>query len=79
MSDIKNKQQFSVKLECLIPATITYRVIASDEQEALKEIDKYSTKVVAFQENKNKKIKIKATVYKLNTSMVKLSKTYRSI
>lgn len=80
MSDKKiEKKTYDIKVELLVPTTITYRVVAEDEQEALKEIDKYSARKISTQHNFNRKIKLKATVYNYGTTMIKLSKTYRSI
>jgi len=75
----KPKQQFDVKLEILVPTTITYRVSATDEKEALKEVDKFSARKLSYKQNLNRKIKLKAIVYTPNSSMVKFSKTYRNI
>lgn len=73
------RKNFDVKVELLIPTTITYRVLALDEQDALKEIDKGSARRMSTHQNLNRKIKLKATVYGANTTMIKLSKTYRNI
>lgn len=76
----KQKKQYDVKVEFLIPTTITYRVTAFTEEDALKEIDKMAVrKIGSTQQHLNRRIKLKATVYQPNSSMIKLSKTYRSL
>lgn len=76
---MQKKQFYDVKLEILVPTTITYRVEAINETEALKEVDKISAKKIATKQNLTRRIKIKATVYNVNTTMMRLSKTYRNI
>lgn len=76
---MQQKKSYDVKVEFLIPTTITYRVTAANEEEALKEIEKFSARRISNQQHLQRKIKLKATVYQPNTSMVKLSKTYRNI
>lgn len=73
------KEYFDVRVEFLIPTTITYRVQAETEQDALKEIDKPSARRVHAVPKDNRKIKLKATVYQPNSNLIKLSKTYRHI
>jgi hypothetical protein len=77
MSDIK--KQYDVKVEFLVPTTITYRVAAISEEEALKEAEKTSARAVSTRQKLNRKIKIKATVCQPYSNMVKLSRTYRNI
>jgi hypothetical protein len=43
MPDIK-KKYFDIKAEIMVPATIIYRVLAENEQDALRQIDKATTK-----------------------------------
>lgn len=76
---MNNKLYYDVKVEFLIPTTITYRVSAANENEALKEIEKISARKMSQQQHLNRKIKLKATVYKPSSNMVKLSKNYRNI
>lgn len=76
---MQNKKQFDVKVDFLIPTTITYRVSAETEEEALKEIEKLSARKVSTQQHLQRKIKLKATVYQSYSNMIKLSKTYRNI
>lgn len=73
------KRSFDVRVEFLIPATITYRVQAFDEKEALKEAEKPSARVSHKREQMNRRIKLKATVLLPSSSTVKLQKTYRSL
>lgn len=76
---MSDKKQYDIKLDILVPTTITYRVSALNEQEALKEIDKSSARKLSIQQHLNRRIRLKATVYAQGTSMVKFSKTYRNI
>jgi hypothetical protein len=76
---MNNKSYYDVKVEFLIPTTITYRVSATNEHEALKEVEKISAQKKSQQQHLNRKIKLKATVYNPSSSMIKLSKIYRNI
>lgn len=75
---IPKPKPFCVKVECLVPTTVSYRVIALNEQDALKEVDKITAVASSVQQNIRKKIKLKAAVYVGNTSMLKLTKIYRA-
>jgi len=79
MSEQPKTQQFDVKVEVLVPATITYRVSAIDEHDALKQIEMNKGTIRHNQQNIARKIKLKATVYPAFSSLIKLSKTYRSM
>jgi hypothetical protein len=70
----KVKSYYDVKVECLVPTTLIYKVLADDEQEALEMI----TKKPPTQMKPNLLLKklIKATVYISGSSMVKLVKNY---
>src|SRR5271165_1497934 len=70
----KVKAYYDVKVECLVPTTLIYRIYADDEQEALELI----TKKPPTQMKPNLLLKkmIKATVYIAGSSMVKLVKNY---
>lgn len=72
-------KQFDVKVELLVPTTITYRVSALNEEDALKEVEKYSARKLSTQQHLHKKIKLKASVYIPGSNMIKLSRTYRSL
>jgi hypothetical protein len=69
------KQFFDIKLEALIPTTLTYRVFAETEQEALELIKKKAPN--GMKPNLSLKRLIKATVYTAGSSMVKLTKNYK--
>lgn len=72
-------KQFSVRIECLVPTTITYTVSAENEHEALKQIDKIPSSRSHVKHNLQRKVKLKAVVFNSGTNMVKLTKTYRSL
>lgn len=75
-----NKKPYDIKLDVLIPTTITYRINATSEQEAIRELEKQSAPVkIALKYNTHKQIKLKATVYSAGTSMIKFSKVYRTL
>ena len=70
----KAKSYYDVKVECLVPTMLTYRVLADDEQEALELIGKKPP--TQMKPNLLLKKIIKATVYIAGSSMVKLVKNY---
>lgn len=72
-------KQYSIKIEFLVPTTITYKVSAENEHEALKKIDKIPASQSHIRYNLQRKIKLKAVVYQGGTSMVKFTKTYRHL
>lgn len=77
MTDKKQPQQkkyFDVKVETLVPATITYRVFAENETEALKQIDK--TNPTGFKPRLAQKKLLKAAVYDAGSLMIKLTKVF---
>jgi hypothetical protein len=70
----KQKQYFDIKAEVMLPATLTYRVFAFDEEDALKEMMKrppndLKPKLAA------KKL-LKATVYQAGTTLIKAIKNF---
>lgn len=80
MSDKPNTpQSFDVKIEVMVPMTITYRVTANSAQEALKEADKHSARKTATAQHMHRRIKLKATVYLPNSNMIKYTKTFRAM
>lgn len=70
---------YDIKIEYLVPTTITYKVSAENEHEALKAIEKMPASRSHIKHNLQRKIKLKAKVFQSNTSIVKFSKTYRHI
>ena len=79
MTDAKQEKKiYTIRVEYLVPTTITYQVSALDEKEALREIDKISARKVSSHQNLVRKIKLKAVVYKAHSSTMMLSKTYRN-
>lgn len=67
------KQWYSVKLEVMVPAEITYRILATDESEAIQLSLKQSpSEPPRFRLPQMKRLSAK--VYKAGTSLLKLSK-----
>lgn len=82
MSDkplIPEKKWFDIKLEYLVPTTITYKISAVNEHEALKAAEKATISRTQVKHNLQRKIKLQAKVYQGSTSILKFSKTYRHI
>lgn len=81
MTEKKILKPFQIKLEALVPTTITYTINAADEHEAIKELERNATlrPISMPQQQLHRKIRLKATVYQGGTSMIKLSKNYRSL
>lgn len=70
----KPKFPFDIKLETFLPATLTYRVFAENEQDALKELKgKHPTNI---KYNIQQKRDIKATVYAAGTTLIKFIKNF---
>jgi hypothetical protein len=69
------KKFFDVKLDALVPCTITYRVFAENENDALLNIDKQTPRNV--KPDIRRKRNIKATVYDSGTNNVKITKAFR--
>lgn len=74
MSDNKQKKYYDVKVEAMLPATITYRVFAEDEQEAVNLIKK--TNPLSVKYNLNNKKQLKLAVYEAGTTLVRLAKNF---
>lgn len=71
----KQKSYFDVKVEALVPTTLTYRIYAEDEQDALAQIAKKPPN--GMKPNLLAKKLLKATVYVAGTTMIKLAKHFR--
>ncbi len=69
---IKQKLYYDVKVECMLPATLTYRVLAEDAQQAAELIKGMSPTGVKHRLIGKKDIKL--TVYEAGTSMIKWMK-----
>lgn len=82
MNQVKNKEKgknkpkpkyyYDVKVECLLPATITYRVLAEDPQEAMSKIKGLSPTSVKHRLIGRKELKM--MIYDAGTSMIRLIK-----
>jgi len=71
----KEKKYYDIRLEALVPCTITYRIFADDEHDALAQMSKKSPSGV--RPNVAKKRDIKAVVYDAGSSIVRFAKTFR--
>lgn len=70
----KEKQQYSVVIECKVPATLTYKVWAETPEEAITMVKAQSPHNAKY--NILKRLNIKATVYKAGTSMIHFVKRF---
>lgn len=67
--------KYDIKVEAMVPAILTYKVEAENEEEALKQLDKKHP--VSFHPTFFKKRSIKATVYKAGSSIIQLTKYFK--
>ena len=72
MENKKNKKYFDVKVECLLPATLTYRILAEDEHQAMTLIKNASPNGIKHRLAGKKELKI--TVYDAGSSIIRLIK-----
>ena len=72
---IKQKQYYDIKLEAMVPCTITYRILADDEHDALNQMNKKSP--TGVKPNVIRKQDIKATVYNAGSNIIRLAKAFR--
>lgn len=69
----KNKKElFEVKIEALVPATITYVILASSPEEAINLIKKHSPNNISYKLNNKRDIKY--MVYNAGTVLLRLVK-----
>ena len=73
----KQKQYFDVKLEVLLPATLTYRVLALDTEEAIAETAKRAPD--SLKPKYAAKKLLKASVYASGTSLIKAIKNFNAM
>jgi hypothetical protein len=71
----KQKKYYDIRLDALVPCTITYRVYADDEHDALNELKKKAPSSV--KPNISQKRDIKAMIYDAGSSILRLTKTFR--
>jgi len=69
---IKEKHYYDVKVECMIPATLTFRVLAEDPQQAAELIKGASPRSVQHRLVGRKDLKL--SVYEAGTTMLKWMK-----
>lgn len=70
----KEKKYFTVKVEAMVPAVISYRVFAEDEESAIKQIDRQTP--THFQPKINLSKKIKIMVYNSGSTIIRLVKNF---
>ncbi len=68
----KPKYYYDIKIECMLPATITYRVLAEDAQQAAGMIKNLSPIAVKHRLAGRKEIKL--LVYDAGTTMIRFMK-----
>lgn len=69
------KKYFKVVVECNLPATVTYKVLAESPEKALEMIKNQSP--IAVKYHLPKKMNLKATIYDFGTTIIKLIKKFR--
>ncbi len=73
----KEKKYYEVRVECLVPTTVSYRVLAEDEKEALKLLDQNQAGApVSVNYKINLKRKIKLVIYDWGTTIIKMVKNF---
>lgn len=68
----KPKKYFDIKVECMLPATLTYRVLAEDPEQAMDLIKRTQPTSVKHKLLGRKELKL--TVYDAGSSMIRLIK-----
>ena len=71
---IKNKKYFDVKVECMLPATLTYVVLAEDAEQAYLMIKNISPNSVRHRLIGRKELKL--TVYDSGSTMIRFIKNF---
>lgn len=66
---------YDIRLECLVPITLTYRVQAENQEKALAMVDKQMHN--NMKPNLSKKIKLNAKVYRAGTVNLLNTKVYK--
>lgn len=69
---IKEKKWFDIRIECMLPATLTYRILAEDAQQAAELIKNKSPNSIKHRLIGKKDIKL--TVYDAGSSMIRFIK-----
>lgn len=69
------KKYYDIRLEALVPCTITYRILADDEHDALAQMNKRPP--TGVRPNIPQKRDIKATVYDAGSSIIRFAKSFR--
>lgn len=73
---VKPKFYYDIKIECLLPSTITYRVYAEDPQQAAEMISKHQSPIgVKYQLTKRRDLKL--LVFDAGCSMLRWMKLYK--
>jgi hypothetical protein len=71
----KEPKYYDIKLECMVPCLVSYRVLAEDENDAIAQIEKRAP--TGIKPNISKKRNIKATVYDAGSSIIRFAKSFR--
>lgn len=69
---ITKKKWFDIRVECTVPATLTYHILAYDAEEASKLIKKHQPNSIKYKLPNRKEIKL--MVYDAGTCMIKFIK-----
>jgi len=70
------KKYYDCTLECLVPATITWRVLASNENEALQIVNATTTSPTSVKYRLNLRRKIKFAIFDAGTTIIRLIKNF---
>jgi len=70
----KQKKYYDVKVEAMVPTTITYRILAEDEDQAA-ELAKKANPTAVKPKLSNKK-NLKLTVYDAGTTFIRLVRNF---
>jgi hypothetical protein len=73
----KDKSYYTVKVECTVPCSLTYRIYADDAEDALIQLKRAVP--IAAKPNLGVKQNVKATVYEYGQLMIKLVRNYARI
>lgn len=77
MKEEKDKQKYTIKVDILIPAVLTYQIEAESPKEALEQIERTNKTSKLDIVHSGHKIKIKAKVYKSGTTTLHMTKSYK--
>ncbi len=70
--EVKPKQYFDIRIECMLPATVTYRVLAENAEDAINLIKNKPPHSVSYKLNGKRDLVIR--VYDAGSSMMRFIK-----